>query len=63
MSERKRKPSFVQILIIMAIVWILMSIIGGGRQKQRAQRAAPRAPASSQTERPNEDSGFFMRHK
>jgi hypothetical protein len=60
MAERKRKPSFVQILIIMAILWIMISILGGGRQKQKAQRTAPRAPASSQIERPSEGSGFFM---
>jgi hypothetical protein len=63
MAERKHKFSFVQILIIMALLWIMISILGGGRQKHKVQRTAPRPSASSQVERPSEGRGFFMPHR
>jgi prepilin-type N-terminal cleavage/methylation domain-containing protein len=59
MSEQRRKPTLIEILIVMAILGILLSIMSGARQKARQVRTTP--PAASQIERPSEDTGYFWR--
>jgi len=61
MPERKRKLSLVEILVILAILWIMISIFGGARQKQKARQAAGRPPASSQAPKPAAGQDFFWR--
>ncbi|UCH34066.1 MAG: hypothetical protein JSV65_16150 [Armatimonadota bacterium] len=57
MSEKRRKPTLVEIIVIMAILWVLVSILGGARQKARQAQRTP--PAATQTESPSEDGGYF----
>jgi len=61
MPERKRKPSLVEIMIILAILFIFMSIIGGGKQKQKAQPSAAGPPAAYQPTEPGKGERFFWR--
>jgi len=61
MPERKRKLSLVEILVILAILWIFVSIIGGSRHKQKVRRAMLRPPAAYETARPGEGDRFFWR--
>jgi len=53
-DQRKKKPSLIEIAIIMAILGILLSILGGKREQSR--RATTRPPAAAQ-EAPQEERG------
>ncbi len=64
-GRNRRKPSLVEILIIMAIIGILLSILGGKRtQVRQARDASRRTPAVSQErdpERGRQTSPYFWR--
>ena len=60
MPPGKRKPSLVEILVILAIFLIFASIIGGPRHKRKARQAASR-PAAAQTSKPGGERYFIRR--
>jgi len=68
MPGKKRKLSLVEILVIVSILLILMSIMGGGRKKSRRMsagspgaRPAAQAPSSYPTSKPGEGDKYFWR--
>jgi beta-lactamase regulating signal transducer with metallopeptidase domain len=61
MPGGKRKLSLVEILVIIAILWIFLSIIAGAKHKQKAQRAVVRPPAAYETTEPGKGDRFFWR--
>jgi hypothetical protein len=60
-GRNKRKPSLVEILIIMAIIGILLSIIGGKRPPVRRMRDAARPPAAVSQEPGRQAHPYFWR--
>lgn len=61
MPKGRRKLSLIEILVILAILWVLFSIIGGSRQKARRQAVSKPAPAAYQTGKSGQGERYFWR--
>lgn len=61
MPERRRRLSLIEILVILAILWVLFSIIGGSRQKARREAVNKAPTATYQTGKSGEGERYFWR--